>query len=91
MKQFPTQFTPKSKNKFAGLFYRRIKCYLRRDIFEHVISHTEENYFSLEKFSEKIKNISGTDTAVQLDMIRKMAKEVLSELEKMGWFCTFSY
>lgn len=83
MLEFPVHFKAENKEKFDELFYRRNKCYLRRDLYEHILSCDEENYFSLEKFNtDRVKNMENT---------KKMVKEIMKELESRGWKCALSH
>jgi hypothetical protein len=83
MKEFPSLLKPKNIGKFEESMYHRVLCYLRRDIYEHVLSHKEEEYFSLDKFnSEKVNDIKKTI---------KMVDELIPELEKLGWKVKKSY
>lgn len=82
MRDFPSKLTPDNKNSFSDIFYDRMKCYLRRDIYEHVISHDEDDYFSLDNFNKKINNI---------ELVKKMVHELIPELEQLGWKCKTSY
>lgn len=83
MKEFPKQFNAVNEQSFPDYHYERVKCYLRRSIYEHVISHKKEEYISLDIFSEKY-NIS-------TEKINKMVKELFSELQNLGWSCALSY
>ena len=49
MKEFPCVCNPKNKNNFQHLNHDRLKCYLRKDLYEHIISHEENDYFSLDE------------------------------------------
>jgi len=64
------------------MFYERMKCYLRRDIYEHVLSYGENDYFSLDKFNEHVRD---------MESVKKMVEEIIPELEKLGWHCKTSY
>jgi len=82
MKEFPGIFKPKNKETFSKLNYERLKCYLRRDLYEHIISHEEHDYFSLDDFNKRVNNMTLT---------KKLVKEVIIELEKLGWTCKISF
>jgi hypothetical protein len=82
MKIFPKQLNVNNKEAFNILFYQRMKCYLRRDIYEHIISHEETDYFSLDNFNNRVNNI---------ELVKKMTSEIILELEDIGWKCKTSY
>lgn len=82
MKNFPSKLNVNNKENFEKINYERNKCYLRRDIYEHVISHEEKDYYSLDDFNQKIKNMS---------LVQKMVEELIPELEELGWKCKLSY
>ena len=76
MKEFPKILSVSNKEKFSELFYIRMKCYLRKEIYEHMISHQESEYFSLDDFSGKLNN---------QESLTKMVKEIQEELKILGW------
>jgi hypothetical protein len=82
MKNFPSKLKVENKVSFEQLNYDRNKCYLRRDIYEHVISHEEKDYFSLDDFNRKINDIV---------TVRKMVEELIPELEVLGWKCKLAF
>jgi hypothetical protein len=82
MKSFPSKLKVENKASFKDLNYERNKCYLRRDIYEHIISHEEKEYYSLDDFNQKIKNMS---------IVQKMVEELIPELESLGWKCKLSF
>lgn len=82
MKEFPSTLKPTNKDNFNQMFYNRMKCYLRRDLFEHIISHDENDYFSLDQFNNRVNNI---------DMVKKIVDELVPELVSMGWNCKTSF
>lgn len=84
MKEFPQRLYVENKSEFDTILYDRELCYLRRDIFEHMIKEDENNYFDLEKFSrEKLKN--------NQKIIKQMCDTIMGELEKLGWKCKTSF
>ena len=83
MKNFPDKIKPENKNNFDSMNYERVKCYLRRDLYEHIISHEEKDYFELDAFNKARIN--------DMEKVRQMADELVIELEKLGWKCQFSY
>lgn len=82
MKDFPSKLNVENKETFSAVYTERTKCYLRRDIFEHVISHDENDYFYLDKFNEKYNDI---------ELIRRLVEELIPELEALGWKCNLSF
>ncbi len=82
MKEFPSSLDVANKENFPEMNYNRLKCYLRREIFEHVISHSEEEYFDLDVFTKRVNN---------LETCQKMLKELAIELEKLGWHCKLCF
>jgi hypothetical protein len=82
MKEFPNKLNVTNKDNFSTLHYERTKCYLRRELYEHVISHDENDYFSLDQFNKKYNN---------MEMVQKMIQELIPELESLGWTCKTSY
>lgn len=82
MKDFPTTLNVKNKDNFKNLNKDRLKCYLRRDIYEHIISHEESDYFSLDDFNKRVNNMFLT---------KELVKEILPEIEKLGWKCKTSF
>lgn len=84
MKEFSSRLNVENKNKFFTYHYDRQLCYLRRNIFEHMISKDENTYFELDKFS---RNYLDNNT----ELITMMTDTVISELEKLGWKCKTSF
>lgn len=84
MKEFPSRLNVNNKNNFSTYYYERQLCYLRRNIYEHMISKDENSYFELDKFS---RNYLDNNT----DLITRMTDVVISELEKLGWKCKTSF
>ena len=83
MKTFPSNLSPENKERFPQYNYERVKAYLRRDIYEHILSHSENDYFELTAFSnQRLKDIQ---------LIKKMTRELIEELTKIGWSCKLSF
>lgn len=82
MKEFPAHLKPGNKQKLDEVNLNRLKCYLRRDLYEHVISHEESDYFSLDEFNQRVNNMETT---------KKLVGEVMKELQKLGWNCVLSF
>ncbi len=82
MKQFPEHLRPDNIKKLVDANYNRLKCYLRRDLYEHIISHSESDYFSLDEFNQRVNN---------MDTTKKLVEEVILELKELGWNCQLSF
>jgi hypothetical protein len=80
MKEFPKKINVKHINSFSSYLYDRELCYLRRDIYEHMIEHDENNYFNLDKLLSNRKLNS-----------KKMITTIIEELEVLGWKCKTSF
>lgn len=83
MKEFPTCLNVKNKSNFSQLHYERTLCYLRRDLYEHIIREDENSYFELENFGKKYK--------LKSEDLQKMVQKIIKELEKLGWNCKLSF
>ena len=83
MKTFPSILDVKYKDNFPDVYYNRVLFYIRRDIYEHIISEDENNYFDLEKFQKKYK--------LSTENRDKLCQEIVKELEKLGWKCRLSF
>jgi len=83
MIEFPSMLNVNNKDSFQEIYYNRVLCYVRRDIYEHIISQDENNYFDLEKFQHKYKlTVDNRDT---------IATTIIQELENIGWKCKKSF
>lgn len=82
MKEFGNKLSTTNKNNFQKIIYERWKCYLRRDLYEHILSREESDYFSLDNFNQRVNN---------METVVKMVKEVIPELEALGWKCLLSF
>jgi hypothetical protein len=82
MREFSSKLNVQNKERFAEIYYDRLKCYLRRDIYEHVLHKDENDYFSLDDFNRKYNNI---------DLVKKAINEIIPELEALGWKCKSSF
>lgn len=83
MKEFPNCLNVKNKDTFPQLHYNRTLCYLRRDLYEHIIREDENSYFELEKFNRKYH--------IDSENLEKMTKTIISELQNLGWKCKLSF
>jgi hypothetical protein len=82
MKEFPPTLKTENKDNFAKINHERLKCYLRRDLYEHIISHTENEYFSLDDFNRRVGNMEKTNELID---------ELIPELTNLGWKCQKAY
>jgi hypothetical protein len=87
MKGFPLILNVNNKDNFEKQYYDTVLCYLRKALYEHIISNDENNYFDLEKFYflyfKDKKNIQ--------EILKNLSKVVIVELENIGWKCKVSF
>jgi hypothetical protein len=83
MKEFPKNLSVKYKQRFPEIYYMRMKCYLRKELYEHIISREEKDYFSLDEFNSRFR--------VSMEITQKIIREVIPELETLGWTCKLSF
>lgn len=83
MKSFPDILTPDKKDEFKKIINERNKCYLRRDLYEHILSSEEKEYFDIDDFCKR-RNIS-------YDTCKLMVEGLRSELHKLGWKTDLSF
>lgn len=83
MKKFPQILSVHNKNKFPALNRIRLKCYLRKYLYEHIISHEEKDYFSIDQFNEKHVG--------NLEVAKQLLSELVPELEELGWKCSLYF
>ena len=87
MKEFPDRIHVNNKENFDNLCYERFLCYLRRDVFEHLIKrkNDENNYFELDVwFRNQLKKPDAS-------FVEKMSKKIIEELEAKGWKCKTAF
>ena len=82
MKNFPSNLNVSNKDNFKDIQLNRLLCYLRRDIYEHILSHTEEDYFFLDNFNQRVNN---------MEQVKELVRKIIPELEELGWKCKLSY
>lgn len=84
MKSFPDLIHVNNVDTFATLHYERVKAYLRRDIYELIISNPYDytNGQIADTFS-----INGLDRKYRMsvEVLQKMLVELAQELEQLGW------
>ena len=83
MKEFPYKIHVDNKQKFKVYYTDRVLCYLRRDIYEHIISNKESSYFDLGCFNKKYLN--------DHELTNKLCDLIIIELNKLGWTCIKSF
>lgn len=88
MKTFPSQISASNQQNFTVLFRKRVECYLRRDIFEFLLSRpNEETYFALDNFLNKFE----FNTDLKKDFPTMLSNGILKELEQLGWQTALSF
>ena len=73
---------PENRKQFSKLSYNRLKCYLRRDVFEHMLNNEEKDCFYLDEFIKRVNNE---------EKMTKIVDEIIPELETLGWKCKKSF
>jgi hypothetical protein len=87
MKEFPNTLDVKNKESFHILHYNRVLCYLRKEIYEHIIRNDENSYFDLEKFGSLHFNKKN-----RKELTNKLNIDIQEELtNKLGWKCKCSF
>lgn len=81
MKQFPNSLRVENKNKFKEIYLYRKKCYLRKELYEHIISHKENEYFILDTF---LSSLDKNDA-------KQIISSLIEELKNIGWKCKTSF
>jgi hypothetical protein len=86
MKEFPTKMNVKEKDNFDKYLYDRYLCYLRKDIYEHLLlrNNNENNYFDLDKW---VKNNLNNDISI----LNKMLIQIIDEIKDLGWKCQTTF
>lgn len=87
MKDFPSTLNPKNIRTFPDIYYRRVLCYLRKSIYEHIISNDENSYFDIEKFSRQYCSQFLTNEKLR----DKLCESIIPELMSIGWKCKVSF
>ena len=84
MLEFPKRLNINNKSEFKTYFYDRFLCYLRKDIYEHMLIEDENSYFELDNWCRKyLKNDD--------EMMTKMVEKLRNELHQMGWKTAISF
>lgn len=85
MKEFPPNLNVDNKDNFTIMHSNRILCYLRRDIFEHMIREDENSYFDINIFAKKY------NSSKNKEVIDNIVKTIIEELSELGWKCKLSF
>ena len=86
MKELPAILHVKNKDRLFDIYYNRVLCYLRKAIYEHIISKEENSYFDLEQFARMY-----FDNKNRVDLTKKLYDKIILELEELGWKCKLSF
>lgn len=83
MREFPKKLHVDNKASFAQYYRDRVLCYLRRDLYEHILRSKEDEYFDLDRFN--------ATHLIDLTITIELVNVVSTELMKLGWNCALSY
>ena len=84
MREFPDKLHVKNKSNFLSFYKDRSLCYLRKDIYEHILIEDENTYFDIDIWCRKnLKN----DVTLALEFI----SQIRTELEALGWKTKLSF
>lgn len=83
MEKFPELFSPEFKHTFGDIYSEFVTSKLREEIYQHVVSSSENEYFALDNFYRKYK--------VEKDASENLTELIMSELEANGWKCKTSF
>jgi len=81
MEKLPETLSPKNKQNFAEEYTEYITRKLREEIYLHVISSEEKQYFVLDNFFKKYKKSDN----------KLIIEKLILELEANGWNCKTSF
>lgn len=81
MKEFPKKFTPSNLKKFSEYNRIRLKAYLRRDVYESVLSG--DDAFHVDSFVSSRK--------ISTDLAKELMRELSEELKHLGWNTALLY
>lgn len=86
MKNFPSKLTPNNLPLFKSYYHKRLLCYLRRKIYEWMISpdfHENDNRcFSLQDFNSTLPISSYPKDTIDT---------IIKELNALGWKTRLAY
>lgn len=83
MKNFSTKLHVDNRENFPKVNYKRVLSFLRKQLFEHIVSHEEKEYFDLNEFRVKKR--------IKQEEMEKMVETVRNELGELGWKTQTSY
>jgi len=83
MDKFPKTLSADNKDNFSKLHHNVVERNLRLAIYEHIISHEENQYFDLETFNRN--NLNNMEKMIEI------TTSIVNELENLGWKCAFSF
>ena len=84
MKEFPEKLTPQNIHHFSNYQIVRNVCYLRRDIYEFILSSDfDKDYFNLEKFFK--------DRNVPVVLHDNLRQTIVGELKELGWWLGYVF
>lgn len=83
METFPEHLNPQYKVNFDDIYIDLVTCRLREEIYHHVLSHTENDYFVLDNFYKKWEIESSNQ--------ENITELMISELEANGWNCKTAF
>lgn len=85
MEKFLSTMKPDNKENFAILWRKNRLKKLRKDLYEHILSNTENSYFELDNWAKQNYNNNVDDTQEMIEIT------IIPELEKLGWTCKTSF
>jgi len=77
MREFPEKFQPIFLPQFSTFRFDRVQCYLRQDIYEHVLKGDSEDPFDLEIFRVKYE--------LKKEDLNKMVENLTKEMTIKKW------
>ena len=83
MNTFPTDLKVENKEAFQDIRYNNTLCYMRKNIYEHILSHLEDDYWDFGAFVT-LYNIESHNS-------KKMIDTIIEELMLLGWNCKLCY
>lgn len=86
MKEFPMKMNVNQKDNFESYLFDRYLCYLRKDIYEHLLlrNNDENNYFDLDKW---VRNNLDNNKCI----LNNMLEQIIKEIKELGWKCQTSF
>lgn len=87
MERLPDYLHVKNKELFKDINEARLRKELNADIEVFLLTReTENDYYDLDKFG--LKNFARSE---YLERMQLLLKEIILELESLGWKCKYSY